>query len=203
MTAEMSNDPLAARDRPPLPTRDKTIIGLLLFFIVVALTLELYYVVYAHELPARASSNWMAYLFSLYGVADSTYFDQVSSLSLSLEMINVFVTQPLNAWLIFAILKRRRYRHVLQLIVSSYLTYSVVLYFFQEQLSGFVHMRQKTPYGFFMFYAPNLPWLLGYAYMAYDSARALLGRRPERRAAAADAAGAGWESSRAPVRVSR
>lgn len=159
--------------RSRLPTRDRVTIGLLLFFIAVACTMELYYVVYADQLVARAKTDWIAYLFSLYGVADRTYFDAVSPLSLALETFNVFFTQPLDIWLIWAIYRRKRYRHVLQLIISSYLTYSVVLYFWQAQLSGFADMGEHSFYAFFMFYAPNLPWLLGYGYLAYDAAREL------------------------------
>jgi hypothetical protein len=80
----------------------------------------------------------------------------------------------LNAWLIWAILARKPYRHTLQLILGSYLTYSVLLYFWTAYLSGFERMASPhTAYTYFLFFAPNLPWLLGYLYMTCDSVRAI------------------------------
>jgi hypothetical protein len=89
---------------------------------------------------------------------------------MGLESINVFFSQVLNAWLLYAILKGRYYRHILQLIVSTYLAYSVALYFLVAAISGFACMREKTGFNYFLFFVPNLPWFLCYLYMAYDSA---------------------------------
>lgn len=157
-----------------LPARDKAIVGLLVFFLLVAFSLELYWIVHADALPARSGGDWIAYLYSIYGEADRAYYDAVTPFTLGLETLNVFVTQIVNLWLIWAILKEAPYRYPLQLAVGSYLTYSVVLYFWVFHLSGYADMRSQTPYTFFLLIAPNLPWLVGYGYLAWDAFRAIV-----------------------------
>jgi hypothetical protein len=167
---------------------DKAIIGMLAFCIVIGWSLELYWCVHRPDIVALASTNWIANLFRIYGEADSSYFTVQSPLSLGLETLNVFVTQFLNLWLIFAILKQRAYRHVLQLGVASYLTYSVIFYFWSEHLNGWGHMRVVSPWLMFLYIAPNLPWLVFHAYMIWHSGVAITERfrstAPARTAAA-------------------
>jgi hypothetical protein len=158
---------------PALPRKDRLIVGMLGFFIVVACTLELYWVLYANQLVERSQTDLLAYWFSFYGEADSAYFAHVTPLSLGLETLNVFVTQWLNLWLLYAILKGKPYRYALQLTLGAYLSYSVILYFWTAHLSGYAAMQDRTFYHFFLFIAPNLPWLLGYLYLAYDAFRAI------------------------------
>ena len=160
----MRQQPLSLR------RKDWAIIGLLGFFICMAYTLELYWVLFSGQLVARADTELLAFLFSIYGDGDSAYYDNVTAFTRGLETINIFLTQPLNAWLIFAILRHKAYRHALQLTLSSYLAYSVILYFWTAHLSGYVGMRTRNFYTFLIFYTPNLSWLLGSLYMAYDSA---------------------------------
>lgn len=159
-----------------LSAADRVIIGLLAFFLAIAFSLELYWIVYNDSLVARADHELFAYLFQIYGDADRAYFDRISPMAIGLEQINVFVTQFVNVWLIWAIVQRAHYRHVLQLIVGSYLAYSVVLYFWAAHVCGYPDMRYHSAYTYFLFYAPNLPWLLGYAFMAVHSARWLCAR---------------------------
>ena len=157
-----------------LSRRDKGIVILLTFFLAVAFSLELHWIIYADSLVPRSKYDWIAYLYSIYGEADSAYYDSVSSFTLGLETINVFVTQILNVWLIWAIFRNRRYRYALQLTVGSYLTYSVVLYFWVFHLAGYADMKDHSPYAFFVLIAPNLPWLCGYVYLAWDAYRAVV-----------------------------
>jgi hypothetical protein len=157
----------------PLPQKDRVILGLLLFYLLLAFTWEIYFVLYHDQLPVRAEMDFLGKMCALYGEADRTYYDPVSPFTLSLESIQVFFSSWLNIWLIYAILKQKFYRHTLQLTVSSYLTYSVVLYFMVAHVSGYAGMKQKDFAHFALFFGPNLPWLLGHAYMAYDSIRAI------------------------------
>lgn len=136
--------------------------------------MELYWIVYADSLALRSSNEWIAYLYSIYGEADRAYFDSVNAFTLGLETINVFVTQILNLWLIWAILESKSYRYALQLTVGSYLTYSVLLYFWVFHLSGYTDMKHQSLYTFFILIAPNLPWLIGYFYLAWDAFRAIV-----------------------------
>lgn len=152
---------------------DRTIIGLLCFFILIAFSLELYWLIYRDELVQRAPHELFARLFQIYGDCDRAYYDRVSALAIGLEGINVYFTQLLNVALIYAIVARKHWRHTLQLLVGSYLTYSVVLYFYCAHVTGYPDMRYQAPWTFFLFYATNAPWILGYAYMAYDSIGAI------------------------------
>lgn len=160
----------------PLRSKDWAIIGLLGFFIGMAFTVELYWVLFSDQLVARAHTEILAFLFSLYGDGDSAYYDNVTALTRGLETINIFFTQPLHAWLIVAILRQKPYRHALQLALSSYVAYSVLLYFWTAYLSGYAGMRTRSVSTFVIFYMPNLPWLLGSLYMAYDSMVAITRR---------------------------
>jgi cholestenol delta-isomerase len=159
-----------------LPMRDRLIIVLLGSFLLAAGTLELFFIVHAHELPALADSSLMARLFQIYGAADRAYFDPVSPLALALETLNVFVTQIFNVWLIYAIVAHRPYRYPMQLAVASYLSYSVILYFWTNHLDGYTNMAVKDASSYWLFYAPNLPWLFGYLYMVWDASRAITER---------------------------
>jgi hypothetical protein len=152
---------------------DRVTLGLLTFFLCIAFSLELYWLVFRDELVARAPTELFARLFQIYGDADRAYYDRISALAIGLEGINVYITQAVNLWLMFAIVARKHYRHVLQLLVGSYLSYSVILYFWCAHVTGYPDMRYQSAYTYFLFYAPNLPWLLGYAWMAWVSVRAL------------------------------
>jgi len=169
--------------RRPMSRRDRVILGLLCFYVLIALSLELYWLNYRDELVARAPHELFARLFQIYGDADRAYYDRVTPLAIGLEGINVYFTQILNVLLVYAIVARRTWRHTLQLLLGSYVTYSVILYFYAAHATGYPDMRYQSAYTYFLFYAPNLPWLLGYGYMVLDSIRAI-----HRHIAAADAA---------------
>jgi len=160
----------------PLSRSDKFILALLAFFTIFNLTMDLYWVLYARELVARAHTDFIAYLYSLYGPADRAYFDQPTPFSLSLEGINVFFTTWLNGWLAWAILRRKAYRHGLQLALGSYLSYSVILYFLAAHLSGYAGMPEKKLAAFVLFYGASLPWLLAHLYMVCHSWTAIVRR---------------------------
>ena len=172
MSIKAGNEAGLGRPRR-LSRHDRTIVGLLGFFIVVAFTVELYWVAYHNELPRRSQTDFLAFLFAIYSAGDQAYYQHVSYFALGLETINVFFTQFAHIWLIFAIIRRRPYRHALQLAVSSYLVYSVVLYFWVAYLSGYENMPTKSTYAFFIFVTPNLPWLLANVYLAAHSAAAI------------------------------
>lgn len=159
-----------------LRAADRAIIALLAFYILFAFTVERYWLVHADELVARSKTDLLARLFALYGSVDRAYYDQVSPFTRALEGINVFLTQPLNGLLIFAILRRRPYRYPLQLAVGAYLTYSVVLYFVSVHLDGYAGMGDRSPAGFALLVLPNLPWLVPPAWLAADAVRAITTR---------------------------
>jgi hypothetical protein len=153
--------------RGALPAKDRVIIGLLLFFTAFNLTLDLALVLNAHRLESMVGRHWLADLWAIYAEADRTWI--VSPWSLAQESLNVFVTTLVNVGLIAAIVRRARYRHALQLTLGAYLTYSCVLYFLAGHLSGYAGMATPSAWNFFLFYGLTMPWLLGHAYMAWDS----------------------------------
>lgn len=164
----------------PLPARDRLTVGFLLFFMAIALTLEAYWLLFHNAMQGDGRADLFARLIRLYWPADRTYrmpgYSVEKSFTLALESVNVFVSQVLNAWLIFAILRRRSYRHVLQLTLSTYTAYGTLLYFLVAHLSGYAVVTRRGPYPLVLFYAANAPWLLVYGWMASESMRAILRR---------------------------
>jgi EXPERA (EXPanded EBP superfamily) len=153
--------------------RDRFTIGLLGFFALVAVTLELYFLVFHRELVARTPTQLFARLFSIYGVADRGYYDHISPMALALEGINVFVMQPLCALVVYAIVRGRAYRWPLQLAVGAYLSMSVVVYFAVAVVSGYADMTEHSARAFALFYGANAPWLVGYGWLAVEAGRAI------------------------------
>src|SRR6185503_4387354 len=133
-----------------LETRDRAIVVMLAAFTVFTLTLDLALVVNAGHLADRAVTHWATALWASYADADRLWI--VAPWSRAQEAINVFWTTGLNVWLIWAIVKRRAYRHVLQLALGSYHSYSVILYWLAGHLSGYEGMRSRTVYAFILFY---------------------------------------------------
>ena len=126
------------------------------------------------EAGLNSPADWASALWAIYADADRLWI--VAPWSRAQEAINVFWTSGLNIWLIWAIATRRAYRHVLQLALGSYLSYSVILYWLAGHLSGYEGMRSRTAYAFILFYGTALPWLAAHLYMTYDSAVAITRR---------------------------
>ena len=154
--------------------RDRAIVAMLLCFSLFNVTLDLYFVWHPGRLPSMVATDWAAWLWSLYADADRLWI--VAPWSLAQEALNVYVTTFVNIWLVYAIVKRRPWRHALQLTLGAYLSYSVVLYFLAGHVSGYAGMRERTLPLLAFFYGVTLPWLLAYAFMAWDSFRAITSR---------------------------
>jgi cholestenol Delta-isomerase len=146
---------------------------LLVFYLALAFTFELYFVVHYRDI--RQQTGFFARAYSIYGAGDQAYYGRgYVQVPLTLESINIFVTQIVNVALIWAIWKHRVFRHPLQLAVGSYMSYSVVFYFWLAFASHFDAMPHKTVWGYIIFFVPNLPWLLGYLYLAIQSFTAIV-----------------------------
>ena len=158
----------------PLSRKDRTIIGLLVFFTVFNVTLDLWFVWHAHGLEALVGRHWLADLWAIYAPIDRFWI--VGAWSLAQERLNVYVTTLVNVWLIAAIVRRAPYRHALQLTLGSYLSYSVVLYYFAAHTGGYPGMQHHTALNLALFYGITLPWLLAHFYLAWDSFVAITGR---------------------------
>jgi hypothetical protein len=150
-----------------LGVKDKIVICLVVFFSAIALTFELYWLIFNQAMESR--SDLMARAFALYWPADSTYRvpgrSVAKSFTLALEGVNTFITPCLSFVLVWGILKRRPFRHALQLIIATYSLYSVLLYYLVAHISGYAT--------FLLLYLVTAPWFVGYAWMGWDAFQAL------------------------------
>jgi len=158
-----------------LPAKDKVIIGLILAFTAVALTLELYWLIFNQEMESR--TDLFARALAIFWPADYTYriagYPIEKAFTLSLEAVNVLLTPILSALLIWAILTRKRYRYALQLVIATYTVYGTYLYFSVAHISGYAVFEYKSLYTYLLFYLVNLPWFIGYAWIGWDAYRAI------------------------------
>ena len=168
--------------RMQLGARDKIVICLVIFFSAIALTFELYWLIFNQAMENR--TDLLARAFALYWPADSTYripgFSAAKSFTLTLEGVNTFITPCLSFVLIWAILKGRPFRHALQLTIATYTLYSVLLYYLVAHISGYAVFENKDATTFLLFYLVNAPWFVGYTWMGWDAFQALA--RPHGRA---------------------
>jgi len=159
-----------------LPAKDKVIIGLIVAFTAVALTLELYWVIFNQEMESR--SDLFARALAIYWPADYTYrvpgYPIEKAFTLSLERVNSLLTPILSALLIWAILTRKRYRYPLQLTIATYTCYGTFLYFSVAHISGYAVFEYESAYTYLMFYLTNLPWLVGYGWIGWDAYREIV-----------------------------
>jgi hypothetical protein len=166
----------AAPSALTLPAKDWLVVGLICFFTVVALTIELYWLLHNQEMESR--TDLIARIISLYWPVDRSWripgYPIEKALNLSLEGVNAIVTPVLSVILLWAIFKRWRSRFPLQLFIGTYTFYGTFLYYSVAHISGYEVFADKTATNFLLFYVANLPWLGGYAWLAFDAYRAIL-----------------------------
>jgi hypothetical protein len=159
-----------------LPVKDKIIIGLILLFTTVALTLELYWLIFHQEMESR--TDVFAQLIALYWPADYTYripgYPIEKSFTLTVEAINTLFTPVVSMLLIYGIIKHKAYRYPLQLVIGTYTFYGTFVYYALHHVSGYKVFEYKGTYPFLMFYLANLPWFVAYGWFACDAFRALI-----------------------------
>jgi EXPERA (EXPanded EBP superfamily) len=157
--------------RSVLSTSDKTVIGLILIFTSVAVTLELYWLIFNQVMESR--SDILGRALAIYWPADYTYrvtgYPIEKAFTLSLEGVNTLLTPFLSALLIWAILKRRPYRYPLQLLIGAYTAYGTFLYYSVAHISNYAVFSDRSVPTYLTFYLMNLPWLTGYTWIAYDA----------------------------------
>lgn len=168
----IGRDPASAQ----LSARDRWVLGLTIFFTVMAVTVELPWLLASAEL-GHISGPFGA-MWAFYGRADRGYFDLVSGLERGVESFHIFATQWLHLWLVWAIVARWTYRFVLQLVVGSYVAFSTALYLLAKHMTGYALMPEHDAAAFLTLYLANLPWLIGNAWIAFEGARGLIARLP-------------------------
>jgi hypothetical protein len=162
----------AAGHRSMLTARERLIAWQLAFFIVIAYAIELPWLLSSAELP-RLENLW-GRIWAFYGQSDRGYYDRVSSFELGLESFHIFVTQWLYVWMLWAVMRRWAYRHVLEVAIGSYVAYSTVVYLVGKHLTGYALMPEHEPRDFLILYLANLPWVSGNLYIAVDGAGELV-----------------------------
>ena len=122
-----------------LPTRDKIIIGLIVFFASIAMTIEAYWLIFNQVMESR--TDLFANVLAFYWPADYTYrisgYPLEKSFTLALEGVNTLITQWLSFLLICAIVKSKPYRYPLQLVIATYTFYGTLLYYLVAHISGY------------------------------------------------------------------
>jgi hypothetical protein len=152
--------------------RDRAALWLIAFFVTAAMTVELYWLRHAFDLPNQ--DGWLARGFAFYGVGDRGYYDEVGWFEVGLESFHLCFTVPAYLWLGYAIINRRAYRWPLQLGLGAYVAYSVVLYLAAKHVTGYTQMPEHTIGAFLILVLPNLPWLLGSLWLALGAGGVIL-----------------------------
>ena len=147
--------------------RDHVILGFCAFSVLMASTVELWWLLHADRLPTL--HGWLPRAFRFYGIGDRGYYDQVSRFELTLETVHIVVTQWLYVVMAWCVLRRAVIRYPLQLILGSYVAYSVVLYFTAKHMTGYVQTPVHDWPSMLVLFVPNLPWLLGSLFLAIDA----------------------------------
>lgn len=159
-----------------LPAKDKVIVGLIVAFTVVALTLELYWLMFNQGMESR--TDVFARALALYWPADYTYripgYPIEKAFTLSLEGVNTFFTPIPSLVLIWAILARKRYRYPLQLVIATYTFYGTFLYYSVAHISGYAVFQHQSAYTYLLFYLVNMPWFAGYGWIGWDAFREIV-----------------------------
>ena len=166
--AALGPSPIAAVRR--LAARDRAALWLIGFFAVIAYTLELIWLYHAFDWPMQ--NGFLATMARYYGMGDRAYWDQPSYFEVGLESFNVFFIVSSELWLGYAVVRRRAYRWPLQLCIGGYLTYSV-LYYFTVKLA-FPQMETPDAASYAILILPNLPWLFGGAWLAWNAGAVIL-----------------------------
>jgi hypothetical protein len=114
-----------------LDPRDKIVSCLIVFFTAVALTFELYWLIFNQVMENR--TDLLARAFALYWHVDYTY--RVPGLS---------VAKSFTLALEGVILKPQPFRHALQLTVAAYTLYDVLLYYLSRTFPVTRSLRTRT-----------------------------------------------------------
>jgi len=150
-----------------LGAKDLAIVGLLGFLLVATYAPGLYWVLFRAELSAR--SDLVARLWSVYGAADRAFYDRPTAFAAAYQTLHLLILCPLYAWLMFAIVKGKRYRDWLQLTVSALLCYLVVFYLARTHLAGYPGMESRRLANYLLLYGAWAPWLLTGLYLGWES----------------------------------
>lgn len=102
----------------------------------------------------------LAQMWKEYGKGDSRYVSS-DTFTVCMELITAVVDGPLAFLAVYAFLRRRPYRYVVQLVLSAFQLYGDVLYFMTEVKEDFSHGDMWHPlYFWFYFVFLNVIWIV-------------------------------------------
>jgi hypothetical protein len=157
--------------------RNPIVIALVLLLFAFNVSIGLYWLRHAPELPALAAQGEpMARFLQSIAAADHGYFDRVTKAELGIQILNSTMTEALLLWLLLALSRGWSVRVPLQIGIGSYVSYQVLSYWWCAALAGFPAVDATTFVPLALFFGGGLPWLLGGVYLARDGARTALTR---------------------------
>lgn len=120
--------------------------------------LEGYFSVFHKTLAGE--QTFLAQIWKEYGQGDSRYVSG-DTFTVCMESITAFIDGPLAAIAVYAFLKKKSYRYIVQLVLSLCQLYGDVLYFSTEIMEGFTHGPKFHPlYFWFYFFFMNMIWII-------------------------------------------
>lgn len=148
------------RKTPHLKGRTGTKIKILWFMAcgLIHFVLEGYFSVNHRTLAGE--QTFLAQLWKEYGKGDSRYITS-DPFTVCMETITAFIDGPLAFIAVYAFVKNRPYRHVIQVLLSLCQLYGDVLYFSTEIMDGCSHGVLWHPlYFWFYFFFMNILWII-------------------------------------------
>ena len=160
------------RQAPPTFTRsDRLVTTWFLICGCIHMVLEGYFVVGASWIPH--CSSLLSQIWKEYAKSDSRYMVKDSTVW-GIEMITAFLEGPACFWTVYALLRSKPYRHVLQLLISVGQLYGVVLYYLTAIMDGDIYSDSRAYYYWGYFVLMNLPWVVVPSILIVSSVRAIV-----------------------------
>jgi len=164
----LAHGPIAPRSTSKT---DRLVLAWLIWDIIIHATLEGPFVILSLVGTVKDSTSFTALVWKEYGKADSRWLVSDPTI-VSLEMLTVFVVAPLCVLLVYAICKRRPYRHWVQLVVCTSELYGGWMTFGPEFLTGSPSLAYTNPlylYVYLIFF--NGLWVVIPVLLMYQSWR--------------------------------
>ncbi|XP_002738369.1 3-beta-hydroxysteroid-Delta(8),Delta(7)-isomerase-like [Saccoglossus kowalevskii] len=140
--------------------------------------LEGYFGIY-HSVIA-GDQNILSQLWKEYGKGDSRYIIS-DNFTVCMENITAWFEGPGCFLVAYALLNRKSYRYVAQMLVSMGQLYGCTLYFVTEVRDGFIHSKMWHPlYFWFYFVFLNMFWMVIPFCMIVQAASHLIGAQAAR-----------------------
>ncbi|XP_048747235.2 emopamil-binding protein-like [Ostrea edulis] len=119
---------------------NKLIIAWLVFDALIHFTLEGPFVYWSLVSTVEKSKHFTAQVWKEYALADKRWGMSDPTI-VSLEILTVFITGPLAVWLIYIVLKKKPYRHFIQIVLCVCELYGGWMTFCPEWLTGSKNLK--------------------------------------------------------------